>query len=69
MRDVVQSNKPKTIVSSTNELIMALNIDNDVSINTHPQRWHNSVLRWSIELFAQNIKNIGKTFLKLSYKK
>ena len=70
VRDVVQSNKPKTIVSSTNQLIMALKyINNDVSINTHPQRWHNGVFRWSIELFAQNIKNIGKTFLKLSYKK
>ena len=69
VRDVVKTNKPKIVVKSTNHLIRVLkNVNNDVSINTHPQRWHDGYLRWTIELFAQNIKNLGKTFLKLSYK-
>ena len=64
VRDKVQSKKSKILVKSTSELIYALNsINSDVSINTHPQRWHNGFFGWTFELLSQNIKNIGKRYL------
>ena len=64
VRDKVRSNKLKIVVKSTLELIDALlHINGDVSINTHPQRWHNGFIGWTFELFSQNIKNIGKRYL------
>ena len=55
-------------VNSTQELISKLKvIDSDISINVHPQRWHNNLLLWYKEYFSQNIKNVGKKFLKKIY--
>ncbi len=32
-------------------------------INTHPQRWSDNIADWSMELIAQNAKNVIKRFL------
>ena len=65
VRDIVSSNIESISVNSTRNLIENLvGLDMNISINTHPHRWHDSYLRWQWELIFQNIKNIGKKFIK-----
>lgn len=54
----------------TDDIIRAmLNDSSDfplqVMINTHPQRWSNNIREWTIELVAQNLKNVIKRLLIL----
>ena len=64
VRDKVSSNLNSLDVNSTTDLIRSLpNIEGDISINTHPHRWHDTFFRWYWELISQNIKNIGKRIL------
>ena len=46
------------------ELIINNKLPQKIMINTHPQRWSDSFLTWAIELVFQNLRNIGKIFLK-----
>ena len=70
IRDEVVSDLKAISVRSTKDLIKKLKwIDLDISINTHPQRWHDSYLKWQWEFISQNLKNVGKSFIKLSRRK
>tara|TARA_B100001123_G_C15332370_1_gene1031666 strand:+ start:2265 stop:3026 length:762 start_codon:yes stop_codon:yes gene_type:complete len=61
IRDTVISNIVPLNVTSTKDLILKLpKIKTDISINTHPHRWHESFLGWQWEFISQNIKNFGK---------
>jgi len=64
IRDTVISNIEPLNVTSTKDLIAKLpKIKSDISINTHPHRWHESFLGWQWEFISQNIKNFGKYFI------
>lgn len=45
------------------ELIKTDQLPDKIMINVHPQRWHDKVIPWTIELLGQNIKNIAKKVL------
>jgi len=63
VRDKVKTNLQSKEVRSTYELIETLpTLMEDISLNSHPQRWHDSYSRWLLELVGQNIKNIGKKY-------
>lgn len=51
---------------STDDIVKAVEKDkfpDNVIINTHPQRWTDNFLWWSMEFFFQNLKNIIKYFI------
>ena len=55
----------KKITSTKNFIESLKDFNNSICITTHPQRWTDNILEWSLELLLQNIKNIGKKlFLK-----
>lgn len=53
---------------NTYEVIAALSgheLPDKIMLNIHPNRWNDDFLKWSVELVAQNIKNVGKKILAL----
>jgi hypothetical protein len=63
VRDKVKTNLQSKEVRSTYELIEILpTLMEDISLNSHPQRWHDSYGRWLFELVGQNIKNLAKKY-------
>ncbi|MFL2939913.1 MAG: hypothetical protein ACJZ37_03245 [Candidatus Poseidoniales archaeon] len=64
VRDKVSTNLNYSRPKSTYELISQLSeINKSVSINSHPQRWHENFFYWFSEYFLQNCKNIGKKYI------
>jgi len=62
VRDKVSSSL-NVNVKTTEELIQLIHDDKlpeQVMINTHPNRWSNSIVPWTKELIMQNIKNVVK---------
>ncbi len=62
IRDKV-NNKFSCSYKSTNDIIKALktnSLPKLIMMTTHPQRWNDDILPWSVELVFQNIKNIVK---------
>ncbi len=52
--------KQGLVYHSTNDLIDAVKLDKlprQIMFNFHPQRWHDNIVSWTIELLKQNIKN------------
>ena len=66
IRDSVKSNLDPLITNSTFDLISLLSdLDTNISINVHSQRWDDSFLFWTRELFTQSSKNIVKEDFKM----
>lgn len=54
------------IYHSTNDFINAIKnstFPNNIMITTHPQRWSDNIVDWTIEMLLQNTKNIIKRIL------
>jgi hypothetical protein len=65
VRDKMYSLSSEHRVKNTFELIELLpNLENSVGINVHPQRWCRTNYHWFKEYASQNLKNLGKYFLK-----
>ena len=65
VRDKVKSSFTQSY-HTTNQLIEAIKnneLPNQMMITTHPQRWTDNKIEWSIELFSQNLKNIIKRMI------
>ena len=63
-KPVNKSKLDQVNISSTNQLIELLpTLNRNLAINTHPQRWTDSLLPWINELVLQNVKNIGKSII------
>ena len=64
VRDEVEGGESFPKIKYTPDLINFLpDFKKDISINTHPQRWNSSNIRWLMELLGQNLKNIGKRYI------
>jgi hypothetical protein len=64
--DHVKSNKFWPNYHTTHDIIQAIDngmFPNKVVINSHPQRWNDSMYDWSKELVMQNVKNQVKFLL------
>ena len=67
VRDKVNSSFTQKF-TETNEIIAALNqnkLPNQIMFTFHPQRWNDHFIKWFIELFNQNVKNLVKRLLIL----
>ena len=65
VRDKVNTGLKIKRARSTFQLIKILpHLENNIMLNSHPQRWNDAYISWFNELFFQNIKNIGKRFIK-----
>jgi hypothetical protein len=65
VRDKVKSNFTHSFHSS-HDIINAVqnkNFPDQVMITTHPQRWTDNFVEWTVELTAQNIKNLIKRYI------
>jgi len=65
VRDKVKSSFTQSY-HTTNQLIEAIKnneLPNQIMITTHPQRWTDSKVEWSIEFLSQHLKNIIKRIL------
>ena len=71
VRDKIEGFQEKWIAQgwsfhSTDDIILALNQNNlqdQLMITTHPQRWNARIDKWFIELLLQSIKNCAKRIL------
>ena len=66
VKDKLESDNDPLIVIKTIELINTIHsgLNYPLYINTHPQRWVDSISQWIIEYGSQNVKNIGKSLLR-----
>ena len=65
LRDKVDSGLISRNTKDTFSLIKLLpHLDKNIAINAHPDRWNDNYIPWTYALISQNIKNLGKYFLK-----
>jgi hypothetical protein len=63
IRDKVNSSY-KFEFKSSFDIINAIDqLPDQIMITTHPQRWNDNLLRWSLELVSQNSKNLIKRLI------
>lgn len=68
VKDIV-NNPFSEVVNSTDDIIKLTEAKKyqQMCILAHPNRWSDDVVMWMIELLWQNIKNIGKVYIKSAY--
>jgi hypothetical protein len=61
VKDIIINNNSGNI-NSTDDIISLIKNKNvnQICISLHPNRWHDNIDAWLIELLWQNVKNIGK---------
>ena len=68
IKDIPGNYNPNVNIKTTDELIELVKEEKiNLYILVHPDKWNDNIFAWLKELIFQNIKNVGKLFLKWFY--